>query len=63
MWAGYRAARVGQTLDADEATRRLKANAVLHAIPVIAVTSYASSSDARAAGCFLRPLQSRALGA
>jgi two-component system, cell cycle response regulator DivK len=41
-------------LDGYEATRRLKADAVLHAIPVIAVTSYASSSDvdkARAAGC------------
>src|SRR6266568_3940201 len=53
VWAGSRTARVGQTLDGDEATRRLKANAVLHAIPVIAVTSYASSSDvdkARAAG-------------
>ena len=35
--------RVGQTLDGDEATRRLKANAVLHAIPVIAVTSYVSN--------------------
>jgi two-component system, cell cycle response regulator DivK len=41
-------------LDGYEATRRLKADVVLHAIPVIAVTSYASSSDvdkARAAGC------------
>ncbi len=41
-------------LDGYEATRRLKADAALHAIPVIAVTSYASSSDvdkARAAGC------------
>ncbi len=32
-------------LDGYEATRRLKADAALHAIPVIAVTSYASSSD------------------
>jgi two-component system, cell cycle response regulator DivK len=41
-------------LDGYEATRRLKADAALHDIPVIAVTSYASSSDvdkARAAGC------------
>ncbi len=41
-------------LDGYEATRRLKADAALHAIPMIAVTSYASSSDAdkaRAAGC------------
>ncbi len=41
-------------LDGYEATRRLKADAALYAIPVIAVTSYASSSDvdkARAAGC------------
>jgi two-component system cell cycle response regulator DivK len=41
-------------LDGYEATRRLKADAALHAIPVIAVTSYASNSDvdkARAAGC------------
>ena len=41
-------------LDGYEATRRLKADTALHAIPVIAVTSYASSSDvdkARAAGC------------
>jgi two-component system, cell cycle response regulator DivK len=41
-------------LDGYEATRRLKADPALHAIPVIAVTSYASSSDvdkARVAGC------------
>ncbi len=41
-------------LDGYEATRRLKADAALHAIPVIAVTFYASSSDvdkACAAGC------------
>jgi len=40
-------------LDGYEATRRLKADATLHAIPVIAITSYASNSDvdkARAAG-------------
>jgi two-component system cell cycle response regulator DivK len=37
-----------------EATRRLKAEAALHAIPVIVLTSYALSGDddkARAAGC------------
>lgn len=41
-------------LDGYEATRRLKADPVLRAIPVIAVTSYALSGDderARAAGC------------
>jgi two-component system cell cycle response regulator DivK len=41
-------------LEGYEATGRLKADPALHAIPVIAVTSYASSSDvdkARAAGC------------
>jgi len=41
-------------LDGFEATRRLKADAVLHAIPVIVVTSYALGGDAdkaRAAGC------------
>jgi two-component system cell cycle response regulator DivK len=41
-------------LDGYEATRRLKADAALHAIPVIVVTSYASNNDvdkARAAGC------------
>ena len=32
-------------LDGYEATRRLKADATLHAIPVIAITSYASNSD------------------
>lgn len=41
-------------LDGYEVTRRLKANPVLRAIPVIVVTSYALSGDeskARAAGC------------
>jgi two-component system, cell cycle response regulator DivK len=52
-------------LDGYEATRRLKADTALHAIPVIAVTSYASSSDAdkaRAAGCFVsKPFSPRQL--
>ncbi len=41
-------------LDGYEATRRIKADAVLHSIPVIVVTSYALAGDdgkARAAGC------------
>ncbi len=41
-------------LDGYEATRRLKADAVLHTIPIIVVTSYALDGDpdkARAAGC------------
>ena len=41
-------------LDGYEATRRLKADAVLQAIPIIVVTSYALAGDdekARAAGC------------
>jgi two-component system cell cycle response regulator DivK len=41
-------------LDGYEATRRIKANPELKAIPVIVVTSYALSGDeakARAAGC------------
>jgi two-component system cell cycle response regulator DivK len=41
-------------LDGYEATRMIKADAVLHAIPVIAVTSHSLSGDAdkaRAAGC------------
>src|SRR5438309_9106605 len=41
-------------LDGYEATRRIKADPALRAIPVIAVTSYALSGDenkARAAGC------------
>jgi two-component system, cell cycle response regulator DivK len=51
-------------LDGYEATRRLKADAALHAIPVIAVTSYASSNDAdkaRAAGCVSKPFSPRQL--
>ena len=41
-------------LDGYEATRQIKGNAALKAIPIIAVTSYALSGDeakARAAGC------------
>jgi two-component system cell cycle response regulator DivK len=41
-------------LDGYEATRRIKANPALAAIPIIVVTSYALSGDqdkARAAGC------------
>jgi two-component system, cell cycle response regulator DivK len=41
-------------LDGYEATRRIKADAVLRAIPIIAVTSYGLTGDAdkaRAAGC------------
>ena len=41
-------------LDGYETTRRLKADAVLSGIPIIAVTSYALGGDAdraRAAGC------------
>jgi two-component system, cell cycle response regulator DivK len=41
-------------IDGYEATRRLKADAALHAIPVIVVTSYALAGDdgkARSAGC------------
>jgi two-component system cell cycle response regulator DivK len=41
-------------IDGYEATRRIKSNAELKSIPVIAVTSYALSGDetkARAAGC------------
>jgi two-component system, cell cycle response regulator DivK len=41
-------------LDGYEATRRIKADAMLRAIPVIAVTSYGLAGDdekARAAGC------------
>jgi two-component system cell cycle response regulator DivK len=41
-------------IDGYEATRRIKANPALKAVPVIAVTSYALAGDeekARAAGC------------
>ena len=41
-------------MDGYEATRRIKADASLRSIPIIAVTSYALSSEgqkARAAGC------------
>ena len=41
-------------IDGYEATRRIKSNAEIRSIPVIAVTSYALSGDetkARAAGC------------
>jgi two-component system cell cycle response regulator DivK len=54
-------------LDGYEATRRIKANPVLKATPVIAVTSYALSGDeakARAAGCddyVTKPFSPRAL--
>ena len=54
-------------LDGYEATRRLKADPALRAIPVIAVTSYALSGDeskALAAGCdayVTKPYSTRAL--
>ena len=54
-------------LDGYEATRRLKADASLRSIPVIAVTSYALGGDddkARAAGCdayFSKPYSPRQL--
>jgi CheY-like chemotaxis protein len=41
-------------MDGYEATRRIKADAALRSIPIIAVTSYALSGEgqkARAAGC------------
>jgi two-component system cell cycle response regulator DivK len=38
-------------MDGYEATRRIKADASLRLIPIIAVTSYALSGEARAAGC------------
>jgi two-component system cell cycle response regulator DivK len=41
-------------IDGYEVTRRLKADTLLHAIPIIAVTSYALAGEAetaRAAGC------------
>jgi two-component system cell cycle response regulator DivK len=54
-------------LDGYEATRRIKANPTLRAIPIIAVTSYALSGDdqkALAAGCdayVTKPFSPRAL--
>jgi len=54
-------------LDGYEATRRIKANPDLRAIPIIVVTSYALSGDdekARAAGCdgyVAKPFSPRAL--
>ena len=54
-------------LDGYEATRRIKANPALRAIPVIAVTSYALSGDdqkALAAGCdayITKPIDTRTL--
>jgi two-component system cell cycle response regulator DivK len=54
-------------LDGYEATRRIKADPELRAIPIIAVTSYALSGDegkARAAGCdayVSKPYSPRAL--
>jgi len=55
------------SLDGYEATRRIKANPALRAIPIIAVTSYALSGDevkAREAGCddyVTKPFSPRAL--
>jgi two-component system, cell cycle response regulator DivK len=54
-------------LDGYEATRRIKANPALRAIPIIVITSYALSGDdekARAAGCdayFSKPVSPRQL--
>src|SRR3954471_3941349 len=54
-------------MDGYEATRRIKANPLLNAIPIIVVTSYALSGDeekARAAGCdayFSKPFSPRQL--
>ena len=54
-------------IDGYEATRRIKADPVLHHIPIIAVTSYALSGDdaqAFAAGCdsyVAKPFSPRAL--
>jgi two-component system cell cycle response regulator DivK len=54
-------------LDGYDATRRIKANAALRSIPIIAVTSYALSGDdvkAFAAGCdayVTKPFSPRAL--
>jgi two-component system, cell cycle response regulator DivK len=38
-------------MDGYEATRRIKADPALRSIPIIAITSYALSGEARAAGC------------
>jgi two-component system cell cycle response regulator DivK len=54
-------------LDGYEATRRIKADPTLRAIPIIVITSYALSGDdekARAAGCnayFSKPFSPRQL--
>jgi two-component system cell cycle response regulator DivK len=54
-------------LDGYEATRRIKSNPLLSAIPIIVITSYALSGDeskARAAGCdayVSKPFSPRAL--
>ena len=54
-------------MDGYEATRRIKSNPALKAVPIIAVTSYALSGDegkARAAGCnayVTKPFSPRAL--
>jgi len=54
-------------LDGYEATRRIKADPALNAIPIIVVTSYALSGDdekAKAAGCdayVAKPYSPRAL--
>ena len=54
-------------MDGYEATRRIKANPALRAIPVIVITSYALSGDedkSRAAGCdayFSKPFSPRQL--
>ena len=54
-------------LDGYEATRRLKADAALHAIPVIAITAYElneAEDKARAAGCdayMAKPISPRQL--
>jgi two-component system cell cycle response regulator DivK len=54
-------------LDGYEATRLIKANPALRAIPIIVITSYALSGDeskAKAAGCdayFAKPFSPRAL--
>src|SRR5262249_36452129 len=56
-------------LDGYEATRRLKADAALHAIPVIAITAYElneAEDKARAAGCdayMAKPISPRQLPA